>query len=901
MKVKLLSLLLISSFITYADNRNDITLNPLPSSTRIAPEDFTLKEISHFNDTSFIQYFGVGDTDLDGNPEIFISGWTFAVPEPETPTKAPFYMFEANPEQTDILSTQELFGRSDTDGTTFIRIDDYDLDGQPDVLIAGHNESPFIDTENVLYTNNGSGFDAKSFDYKMAMHEGSTGDFNNDGYPDFIGSAYNADIDASNDPDFAKTVGKTGVILYLNDTKGDFTPYILKFNRAVEGNHASDIKWIPQGSAVVFGNIDDDPEMEIIIVDSADSPTDSSYGSMSLIIDNLQFETKHFYGDVIALPDTYFRTRSQFSDNPTHFPDLLTHAIQVDLMDIDNDGDNDILVNTMIWVEDGHDAAGVIQFLRNDGEHQFTDITDDTLFNYNLSNSASHDMRIMDINDDGFLDLIGVEGAYSEAVDHMWGGEENPWQGDLYQAIDKTWANEILVNTGNGKFVSTFWDGFHQLTLQQEPIYQSYSDENPYGLSDRSYFPYMLADGRLGFVTSGGMYLDDKDNEFYFDVRAKNKFYTGPKGVQTESAIGFSEYYYLTENPAVVTAINAGTYADGLAHYIAKGKAEGKYSFAKNAKIHGSSNNDTIELREGDEKAFGYAGDDSFNGQLGNDILDGGDGVDSATYGNSLQQYTLTKAENGFQVVNQDTSVNHNLINIEKLIFDGNEYQFAAVDKDSDSDGMSNDYETANSLNTNDDSDANNDLDKDGINNLTESLMGTSANNADTDNDGANDNVDDYPLDSSKGNDTDTDGDGVNDAIDTDDDGDGVLDIDDMFPLDAAESVDTDGDGIGNNTDKDDDGDGALDADDAFSLDAAESVDTDGDGVGNNADTDDDGDGVSDTDDAYPLDSTKSVAPTPTPTEPTKSSGGGGGSISFFMLLILSLVLLPRRFIKHKN
>ena len=71
-----------------------------------------------------------------------------------------------------------------------------------------------------------------------------------------------------------------------------------------------------------------------------------------------------------------------------------------------------------------------------------------------------------------------------------------------------------------------------------------------------------------------------------------------------------------------------------------------------------------------------------------------------------------------------------------------------------------------------------------------------------------------------------------------------VLDVNDAFPLDPAESVDTDNDGTGNNADTDDDGDGVLDVNDAFPLDAAESVDTDGDGTGNNADTDDDDDGV---------------------------------------------------------
>jgi len=57
----------------------------------------------------------------------------------------------------------------------------------------------------------------------------------------------------------------------------------------------------------------------------------------------------------------------------------------------------------------------------------------------------------------------------------------------------------------------------------------------------------------------------------------------------------------------------------------------------------------------------------------------------------------------------------------------------------------------------------------------------------------------------------DYDGDGTLDDTDLDDDNDGVADTDDLFPLDATESVDTDADGIGNNADTDDDGDGIAD------------------------------------------------------------------------------------------
>lgn len=84
------------------------------------------------------------------------------------------------------------------------------------------------------------------------------------------------------------------------------------------------------------------------------------------------------------------------------------------------------------------------------------------------------------------------------------------------------------------------------------------------------------------------------------------------------------------------------------------------------------------------------------------------------------------------------------------------------------------------------------------------------------------------------------DGDTQGNACDQDDDNDGALDIDDAFPLNAAESEDTDGDGVGDNSD-------------AFPNDPTESTDTDGGDIGNNADTDDDNDGVLDILDGYPL------------------------------------------------
>jgi hypothetical protein len=179
-----------------------------------------------------------------------------------------------------------------------------------------------------------------------------------------------------------------------------------------------------------------------------------------------------------------------------------------------------------------------------------------------------------------------------------------------------------------------------------------------------------------------------------------------------------------------------------------------------------------------------------------------------------------------------------------------------------------------------------NDSDCDGI---SDSEEDNGNDDNDIDGDGVENDVDDFPLDSSEW--ADFDGDGIGDNADLDDDNDLVQDLADEFPLDPSEWADYDGDGIGNNADtdddddgwsdvvesicetsslipqsvpidtdsdgecdvidSDDDNDGVLDISDVFPLDANEWLDTDGDGIGNNADDDDgDGDDVSDVDDS---------------------------------------------------
>ena len=88
-------------------------------------------------------------------------------------------------------------------------------------------------------------------------------------------------------------------------------------------------------------------------------------------------------------------------------------------------------------------------------------------------------------------------------------------------------------------------------------------------------------------------------------------------------------------------------------------------------------------------------------------------------------------------------------------------------DNDMDNDGMDDQWELAHSLSPEDSSDADQDLDGDGLTNLEEFLSGSNPTTVDTDADGVNDNLDVEPLNNKRWTNIDTDGDGFTDDVET--------------------------------------------------------------------------------------------------------------------------------------
>jgi hypothetical protein len=226
----------------------------------------------------------------------------------------------------------------------------------------------------------------------------------------------------------------------------------------------------------------------------------------------------------------------------------LSHDVAAKAIDIDYDGDLDIVISSMIWSE-SH-PYNVLQILINyDGE--YVDETDDRLYNWLLVGNGMHRVDFLDVNEDGFVDILVSDHALPFNF-------HNSTVNTAYLS-----GSRVLLNDGEGHFVVV--------------IHQQVNNE---GLYLQSHIPSLDLSGELKWtVVNAGYSGNNPGSKLEIITRKLNlALSTGPNGIDPRiyGAAGFNEFYYLRNNGDVRQAIKDGMYISGLHHYLASGKAEGR-------------------------------------------------------------------------------------------------------------------------------------------------------------------------------------------------------------------------------------------------------------------------------------------------------------------------------------
>jgi hypothetical protein len=174
----------------------------------------------------------------------------------------------------------------------------------------------------------------------------------------------------------------------------------------------------------------------------------------------------------------------------------------------------------------------------------------------------SNFMDVLDLNYDGYEDLV-VYSYAGEVVDSPLAIIYlNDNKGNLYRA-----DSNAFIPQPSGMW----WGEASKL-----------GDLNGDGIYDMIVFP----------GNGGSNVLSERLDQFHI-YYGKNRLLTGPNYVNPadEGAPGFNEHYYLDSYPTVAALVANGTYATGLAHYLAIGKTLQYEGFASNINVWGSDNN----------------------------------------------------------------------------------------------------------------------------------------------------------------------------------------------------------------------------------------------------------------------------------------------------------------------
>jgi hypothetical protein len=228
-----------------------------------------------------------------------------------------------------------------------------------------------------------------------------------------------------------------------------------------------------------------------------------------------------------------------------------SHDISAKALDLDYDADLDLIVSSMIWSDS--QPYTVLQFLINE-DGTYRDDTDSRLYNWLLTGPGHHRLDFLDVNGDGFVDILTSD--HGSAL----------WQ-DPQVDESMTTGSRVLVNDGTGHFVTV--------------IHQQISDGHGFR---PSFIPSINANNQLRWTSF------DPRGAPTFDVVTRMldmELSTGPNMTDPASsgAPGFNEFYYLLHNSDVAEGVEDGVFRSGLEHYLTIGKSEGRRAFAPGAVV----------------------------------------------------------------------------------------------------------------------------------------------------------------------------------------------------------------------------------------------------------------------------------------------------------------------------
>lgn len=280
-----------------------------------------------------------------------------------------------------------------------VKFGDFLGNGKTGMYVAPSTDTT-VYSEAAVFVNNGTSFNRVNLNLgNIWSHDSAVHDFNSDGKADI----FNTDFNAS-------------PALSLSNGNGTFTTY--------RGGG-------PASAAVAVGDFMDNGTNTLLLTDTYvdGRKDDAGIYSWSIVNGSLQLN------EVARLPIGRFDLPKWAAFNDPALTKM-THSIRALGFDFDNSGKTSAVIISSLWTSGAPKSE--VQFLKNNGNGNFTDVTDTVLVGYNNNTMASYNPKLIDVNGDGLMDIF-LSGANGVAAD----------------------STRVLIHTSEHKYVDSYINVFN--------------------------------------------------------------------------------------------------------------------------------------------------------------------------------------------------------------------------------------------------------------------------------------------------------------------------------------------------------------------------------------------------------------------------------------------------------
>jgi hypothetical protein len=371
-------------------------------------------------------------------------------------------LFEQDANGNMHLATSKYIGNDLTNGAGSVVVADFNQDGQDDIFLATHNESPLVPYPSTVYLSNKAGtFDKFALSDSVCAHDATLFEYN--GKPAVLASTYNGD--------------GTPMYQYIN---GSFLE-----TKAQVGQQTN-----ASGCSAAVADFNMDGQLDVALSDNNYGPG-FGYQSTNPIrigiykLTDLQNNT----GAPELFLTQYFNDKPQYKDIVSMNGPGQTHAYRIWTDDFNQDGLPDLISGGSLWSATMPDQwYNVLQMLQNTSSNKVMSFADKTatLSPYPLrSFEVDYSMQMLDI------DGSGIKG-------YFMAGSTTPGTLNEQGLLDDTLQNNyIMLNDGTGKLHVYYHDEFLSLSQQIERYYGV--NNHLYG-SEKRFISYLTPDKHINFL-----------------------------------------------------------------------------------------------------------------------------------------------------------------------------------------------------------------------------------------------------------------------------------------------------------------------------------------------------------------------------------------------------------------